>query len=237
MSTPLTIGIAACSAEGAALCYRTICSEASDQMGLHQHPEIVMHTPSLGSYVEALENNDIETVASLMVASAEKLEAAGADFVICPDNTIHSAIHLAAEASMIPWLNIAQVVSKHAKCRGMQRVGLLGTKWLVQSDVYTSSLLEVGISVVKPSESAINQVNEIIMNELVLNLQDKLSTHFLLDVIRDLKADGCDGAVLGCTELPIVLNDENACLPTLDSTRMLANEALAYSLGCSQGHQ
>ena len=229
MSRYLTIGIVACSSEGAALCYRTICQEASNHLGKYAHPEIIMHTPPLSEYVDALANEDLESVGKLMVHSANCLAAAGADFLICPDNTIHSAIHLAQKASALPWLDITEVVAKHAVQRDMRSVGLLGTKWLVESEVYPSTLRAFGISVVRPSNEEVHQVNEIIMNELVCDRVDARSTQRLLKILSAFADDGCDGVVLGCTELPIVLNDQNAKLPTLDSTRLLAREAVAFA--------
>ena len=91
---PKHIGIAACSAEGAALCFRTICLEGEALMGEHWHPEATMHVHPLGQYMEHLGRGDWPGVATLMLSSAEKLAAAGADFIICPDNTIHQAFDL-----------------------------------------------------------------------------------------------------------------------------------------------
>src|SRR6185437_13389128 len=90
--TALHIGIVACSAEGAALCYRTICVEGAELLGPHAHPEVSMHTHSLADYVRCLERGDMPGVGELMLASAEKLARIGADFLICPDNTIHQAL-------------------------------------------------------------------------------------------------------------------------------------------------
>ena len=103
MQTPGHIGIVACSAEGAALCYRTICQEAAALMGGHAHPEISLHSQSLAHYVECLDRNDWQGVADLMLASASKLAASGAEFLICPDNTIHQAMDLVMPRSSLPF--------------------------------------------------------------------------------------------------------------------------------------
>ena len=108
---PRHIGIVACSAEGAALCYRTICTEGGALLGGHAHPEVSIHTPSLGLYVACLERGDWDGVAALMLDSAQKLAAIGADFLICPDNTIHQAFALVEPRSPKPWLHIADVVA------------------------------------------------------------------------------------------------------------------------------
>jgi aspartate racemase len=123
----LHIGIVGCSAEGAALCYRTICAEASAELGAHAHPEVSMHTPSLARYVRCLEANDLHGVGELMLESARKLARSGADFLICPDNTIHQALPYVLDRSPKPWLHIAAVVAAEAAVRGYRHLGLLGT--------------------------------------------------------------------------------------------------------------
>ena len=146
------IGIVGCSAEGASLCYRTICEKGAQVLGPHGHPEVTMHTHSFAAYVECLNRNDWEGIAELMLDSARKLQRAGADFLICPDNTIHQAMSLVEPASPLRWLHIAEVVADEAVERVYQRVGLLGTKWLVQSEVYPEKLGMRGIGHVRPTD-------------------------------------------------------------------------------------
>lgn len=224
------IGIAACSAEGAALCYRTICVEGSALLGHYSHPEISMHTPSLSEYIACLSRNDIEGVGVLMLSSASKLAAAGAEFLICPDNTIHQAMAFVQPRSPLPWLHIAEVVAQEAKACSYRKVGILGTHWLVTSNVYPEKLDAHGLQWQRPSPYQQNRVGNIIMNELVHGECKPESTEYLVTVIRTLKEQGCDTVVLGCTELPLVLNDRNSPLPTLDSTRLLARAALRHAL-------
>jgi len=137
---PQHIGIAACSAEGAALCYRTICVEGAALFGPHAHPEVSMHTPSLADYMAHIYRDDWPRVAELMLASADKLKKAGADFLICPDNTIHQALPYVLPRSPLPWLHIAEVVAAEAAARGFRRIGVTGTRWLVDSEVYPEKL-------------------------------------------------------------------------------------------------
>jgi aspartate racemase len=228
---PLHIGIVACSSEGASLCYRTICAEAAALLGAHRHPEVSMHTPSLHRYVEALEAGDMQAVANLMLESADKLARSGADFLICPDNTIHQAFDLVAPRSPKPWLHIAQVVAAEAQRRGFRKLGITGTAWLVASDVYPCALRERGLAFVRPSEEERLEVGRLIMDELVNGVQTPQQVPYLQEVIARMRAQGCDAVVLGCTELPLVMNDGNSPLPTLDSTRLLARAALRRASG------
>jgi aspartate racemase len=228
---PLHIGIVACSAEGAALCYRTICAEGAQLLGPHRHPEVSMHTPSLHRYVECLEAGEPEGVAWLMLQSAEKLARMGADFLICPDNTIHQAFHLVQERSPLPWLHIADVVAQEAVRRGFRRLGITGTHWLVDSDVYPGRLQAHGLSFVRPRPEERDEVGRLIMDELVYGIQRPEQAAYLAGVIGRMKEQGCDAVVLGCTELPLILHDGNSPLPTLDSTRLLARAALRRATG------
>lgn len=226
------IGIVGCSAEGAALCYRTICAEGALRLGPHAHPEVSMHTPSLAEYVECLDRHDLDGVAALMLASAEKLARAGAHFLICPDNTIHAAFSRVAARSPLPWLHIADVVAAEAQRRGFRRVGVTGTRWLVQSDVYQQQLTGRGIQSERPPDAARDEMNRIIMDELVNGVIRPESVAVFRAAIEHFKTrQGCDAVVLGCTEIPLIIDDANSVLPTLDSTRLLARAALDRAVG------
>ncbi len=224
------IGIVACSAEGAALCYRTICQEGATLLGAHAHPEVSMHTPSFADYVACLDGGDWDGVGELMLASAQKLAAAGADFLVCPDNTIHRALAQIEPRSPLPWLHIAEVVATEAAERGFARLGLTGTKWLVDADVYPEKLAARGLACERPSEAERVEMNRIIMDELVKGLFRDEAIAFFQRLIERLRRAGCDAVVLGCTEIPLIVDDANAALPTLDSTRLLARAALQYAL-------
>jgi aspartate racemase len=224
------IGIVGCSSEGAALCYRTICAEGAALLGSHVHPEISMHTPSLSLYVDCLDRGDRQGVADLMLASAHKLAAIGADFLISPDNTIHQAMDLVLPHSPLPWLHIAEVVAKEASRRGFRRVGILGTRWLVDSDVYPEKLAERGLAFMRPNTDERDEINRIIMEELTYAISTPVGIARHQQVIERMKAEGCDAVALACTEIPLIMNDGNSPLPTLDSTRLLALAALRRAI-------
>ena len=226
MKPPQHIGIVACSAEGAALCYKTICIEGAQALGPHAHPEVSMHTPSLAEYIACLERNDMPGVASLMLASADKLARVGADFLICPDNTIHQAFPLVAPRSPLPWLHIAEVVAAEAVARGFKRLGITGTRWLVDSEVYPEKLKARGLAYLRPTAEERAETNRIIMDELVQTVFKPESVAYYQRVIQRMKNEGCDAVILGCTEIPLIMSDANSPLPTLDSTRLLARAAL-----------
>ncbi len=221
------IGIVGCSAEGAALCYKTICVEGAALLGPHAHPEVSMHTPSLADYVRCLDAGDVAGVGELMLASARKLQAAGADFLICPDNTIHQAFEYVAPRSPLPWLHIAEVAADEAVRRGFRRIGITGTRWLVDSEVYPSRFAARGLEYRRPNAQERDETGRVIMDELVNGIFSPEGVASFQRVIERMKVEeGCDAVVLGCTEIPLIISDANSALPTLDSTRLLARAAL-----------
>ena len=185
-----------------------------------------MHTYSLAQYMEPIYRGDWAAVAGLMLASAEKLASIGADFVICPDNTIHQALPHVESRSPLPWLHIADVVAAEAARRGFRRLGLTGTKYLVESDVYPERLAKRGLDYARPDAADREECNRIIFDELVNGVFTPESVGAFQRIIDSLKADRCDAVVLGCTEIPLIISDANSPLPTLDSTRLLARAAL-----------
>jgi aspartate racemase len=224
------IGIVACSAEGAALCYRTICTEGEEFMGRYAHPEVTMHTYPLSEYMKYVEADNWGGVASLMLASVKKLAKIGADFAICPDNTIHEAFNIIIEKSPIPWLHIAEEIAKEAKRQNYTCLGVLGTRSLMEGPVYSDTLIEMGIHFKIPEKEEREQINEIIFNELVYGNFYQKSREYFEEVIDKLKNEGCDAVVLGCTEIPLIVLPETSPLPTLDSTRLLARAALRKAI-------
>jgi aspartate racemase len=227
---PQHIGIVACSAEGAALCYRTICIEGARFLGPHDHPEVSMHTHSLGEYMKHIYRNDWLGVADLMLSSANKLASIGADILICPDNTIHQAFPYVAPRSPLPWLHIADVVAAHAVERGFRRIGITGTRWLVESEVYPEKFTARDLKYHRPNPAEREEINRIIMDELVYGVFKPNAVATFQEVLGRMKAEGCDAVVLGCTEIPLIMNDGNSPLPTLDSTRLLARAALRQAV-------
>jgi aspartate racemase len=227
----LHIGIVACSAEGAALCYRTICAEAPALMGRHRHPEISMHTHPLGEYMKRIERDGWSGVAELMLSSAEKLKKCGADFLICPDNTIHHAMAEVQKRSPLPWLHIVDEVATEAKARGMKRLGITGTRLTMEGTVYPEVLTKHGLEYRIPSALDRGKIDAIIFDELVNGIFKSEALGVFRHIIDRLKAEGCDGVVLGCTEIPLLVSPEASSLPTLDSTRILARAALQKAIG------
>jgi aspartate racemase len=180
--------------------------------------------------VDYIDRGDWPGVGELMLASAENLAKSGADFVICPDNTIHRALADIEARSPLPWLHIAQTVATEAVRRGFRRLGLTGTRWLVDSAIYPDQLAAHGLDCMRPDDAERDEINRIIMAELVYGIFKPGSVAAFQRIIGGMKDRGCDGVILGCTEIPLILSDANSPLPVLDSTRLLARAALRRAI-------
>ncbi len=224
------IGIVACSAEGAALCYQTICKEGSKLMGSHTHPEVSMHTHPLSEYMEYIYRDEWDGVTRIMLSSSEKLAAAGADFLICPDNTIHQVFQDVKKDSPLPWLHIAEEVAREAERNSFKKSAILGTKYLMTGSVYPHAYDKFQLAYVIPDKNIRERIDGIIFNELVYGEIKPDSKKYFLEQIRVLRDHGCDSVVLGCTEIPLIVLPGDSPLPILDSTRILARAALNFAL-------
>ena len=220
------VGIVAVSAEGAALCYRTLCAEGAELLGPHSHPEVSLHTFPLADYMVHANAGDWARAGELLLASAQKLAGAGAQLLVCPDNTLHQALDLVRARSPLPWLHIAEEVARAAHERGFKKVGVLGTKLLMEGPVYAAPFAGAGIEKVIPSGDDRAKIDAIIFDELVYGRFESVSRRFFGRVIRRLQKAGCDAVALSCTEIPLLVGEADSPLPVLDSTRTLARAAL-----------
>ena len=224
------IGIVACSYEGAALCYKTICNEGAQFLGKHAHPEVSLHTHPLSEYMKFIEAGDWNGVADLMISSADKLCKIGANVLICPDNTIHQSFPVVKKQITTPWLHIAEEVTIEACKNNFKKPGILGTKFLMEGPVYPEIFNKNNIRYEIPGEDQRSRINEIIFNELTYGIIKEGSKKYFLSVIDELRSKGCDSVVLGCTEIPLIVLPAESSLPVLDSTRILARSALKNAI-------
>lgn len=224
------IGIVACSTEGAALCYRTLCGEATTLMGEHMHPEVSMHTYPLAKYMIHIRSGNWEEIAKIMLSSVHKLADIGAEFAVCPDNTIHQAFDRVIKESPIPWLHIAETVAEEAKNYDFKMLGITGTKYLMTGPVYPEALKKSAVMCKIPDEDDREKIDAIIFRELVNGIFTEKSRKYFNEIAQKFKDRGCDAMVLGCTEIPLLMDPDDCPLPVLDSTRILARAALTEAL-------
>ncbi|GAB2952830.1 aspartate/glutamate racemase family protein [Nonomuraea fastidiosa] len=225
------LGILGHSAEGAALCFRTFCRLGEEALGEHEHPDVTLDCISFARCMPAYDRGDFDEIRATMEVSLDRLAEAGADFFVCPDNTVHQALERPGRDFPIPGLHIAHVVAGHAARAGYRRVALLGTRYTMDGPVYPAALGAHGIEAVVPDPGDRELVNEIIFSELVKGVFTDASRETYRKIIQTLAGRGCDAVALVCTEIPLLVTPESSPLPTLDSTRLLARAALDVAVG------
>jgi aspartate racemase len=225
------LGILAHSAEGAALCFLAFCQEGFRRLGPHDHPDVTLDCIALARSMPAWDDGDHGTIRATLSASVERLARAGADFFVCPDNTAHMALERPGAELALPGLHIAEVVADQAARDRRRRVGVLGTRYLMDGPVYPRALAGRGIAAELPGQDDRRLVDRIIFDELVNGVVTEASRQEYVRVIERLEARGCDAVALVCTEIPLLVTPDASPLPTLDSTRLLAHAAFDVAVG------
>jgi aspartate racemase len=225
------LGVLGHSAEGAALCFREFCQQAGGRLGEHEHPDVTLDCISFARCMPAYDSGDYASVREVMETSLSRLSAAGADFFVCPDNTVHLALEQPGTEFPMPGLHIAQVVADRAAADGRARVGVLGTRYTMDGPIYPRALAARAIGAQVPDEADRETVNAVIFDELVKGTITDESRREFVRIIERLAARGCDAVALVCTEIPLLVADDDSPLPVLDSTRLLAAAALEVAIG------
>jgi aspartate racemase len=228
------IGILAHSADGAALCFLEMVRESARRLGEHLHPEITLSILPMAPALDAYERNDLASVRAHLARTASRLAGAGCEFFVCPDNTAHIALEADGPALPLPGLHIAEIVARRAREDGRRCIGLLGTRWTMAGPVYSRAFARAGLALKTPGETDRAFVNDVIFRELTQGVIREESRAGYVRIIRDLQRDGCDAVALSCTEIPLLVTADVSPLPTLDSTRLLAREAVAVACGDSE---
>ena len=227
------IGILAHSADGSALCYLEMVRESARRLGPHRHPEITLSILPMDAALHAYERSDLAAVRTYLGRTVGRLADAGCDFFVCPDNTAHLALEQPGEPLPLPGLHIAEIVARHAESCGYRQVGLLGTKWTMEGPVYPAAFARHDIGQRTPTPEDRTLVDRVIFAELTQGRLEDRSRADFIRIIAGLRAVGCDAVALSCTEIPLLITPEVSPLPTLDSTRLLAREAVAYAIADS----
>lgn len=229
------IGIVACSAEGAALCYRAIARSAERYLGEYNHPTVSMHSIAMAEWMPAFNAGDYRKVGEFMLKTAKVVAEAGADFAICPDNSCHLSWEYFINRSPIPWLHIGEVVANEAQRNRWKKAGLLGTRFTMNAPMYRDAFRRHSIDVLPPAPDDQQIIDNVIWSELVHGNFPEKSRLLYNEVISRLSDKGCDSVILGCTEIPLLVRADDCPLPTLDSTRLLAHAAVEHALGIEKG--
>lgn len=225
------IGIVAHSYEGGALCFLTTCREGALSLGPHMHPKISLSAIPMGICMEAWEQDDYPTIGQRLLEGISEVAASGADFFVCPDNTAHLVLDEIITQAPIPGLHIAHVVCNEIVENGFKNVGLLGTKWTMTGSSYEKAFEKFSLNKITPDPSVQSKIDKAIFDELCQSEFKPDTVNYFLKAIDELKEQGAECVVLGCTEIPLIVTPENSSLPTMDSTRLLAKYAVRVAIG------
>ncbi len=228
------LGILGHSTEGAALCFRAFCQVGFAELGPHEHPDVTLDCITMARSMPLWDAGDHQAIRHILSESLHRLAAAGADFFVCPDNTAHLALEEEGDELPLPGLHIADVVADRAARDGRSRVGILGTRYLMDGPIYPRALSARGIAAELPCAEDRQLVNRIIFEELVNGAFTPAARLEYVRVIEELAARGCDAVALVCTEIPLLVTPAVSPLPTLDSTRLLARAAFDVAVGNRQ---
>jgi aspartate racemase len=225
------LGIAAHSVEGAALCLRTFCHAGSRILGAHDHPDVSLDCVAMARSMTAWDDGDFAAIRARLAASIARLAMIGCDFFVCPDNTAHLALEVEGDDLAIPGLHIAEVVAERARQDGRTRVGILGTRYTMDGHVYPAAFSRLHIAWELPGKTERDAINTIIFEELVNGVLTTEARREFTTIIEGLARRGCDAVALVCTEIPLLVTPDSSPIPTLDSTRLLAQAALEVAIG------
>jgi aspartate racemase len=203
----------------------------TERYGNYAYPEIIIYSVSFQPYVDWPASGRWDLIAQGLSEAAQKLQAAGADFIIIAANTMHLVIDQIRATVHIPVLSLLDAVSDAVLGRGLKTVGLLGTISTMEKGFYQEALARRGLNVLTPEPDERRYVSDVIYNELVAGKLRPEARARYAEIIQRLADHGAQGVILGCTEIPLLVSQADAGVPLFDTTRIHAEAALAYALG------
>jgi aspartate racemase len=210
--------------------YRHITRAYTERFGDYGYPEVIIYSVSFQRYVDWPNQDRWDLVAQGLSEAAQKLEAAGADFVVIATNTMHLVFDQVQASVTVPMLSLLDAVGDAVLARGIETVGLLGTRFTMERSFYQDALSRKGITVLVPNAQDREYVNAVIYDELVAGRVRDESRAGYVAIIRRLAEQGVEGIILGCTEIPLLIGEEDAGMPLFDTTVIHAEAALNYAL-------
>jgi len=226
-----TIGLlGGMSPESTVAYYEYITRTYTREFGDYGYPEILIYSVSFQAYVDWPEEGRWDLVAEGLSQAARALEVAGVDVILIATNTMHIVFDEVEASVNVPMLSLLDAVGDAIQEQGMQTVGLLGTAFTMEKTFYQEALLERGIDVLLPDAEDRKRVNDVIYDELVAGEILDASRDAFVRIMRDLVQRGAEGVILGCTEIPLLVSEEEAGVPLFDTTVIHADAALRYAV-------
>jgi len=227
-----TIGIlGGMSPESTVAYYEYITRTYTERFGDYAYPEILIYSVSFQSYVDWPGQDRWDLVTQGLGQAARALEVAGADVILVATNTMHLVFDEVEASVDVPMLSLLDAVGDAVEARRMKTVGLLGTAFTMEKQFYRDALAERGIAVLVPSPEDRERVNDVIYDELVAGDIRDVSREVFATIISEMAQRGAEGVILGCTEIPLLINEEEAGVSLFDTTTIHADAALRYAVG------
>ena len=226
-----TIGlIGGMSWESTVTYYKIINETVKERLGGLHSAKCILYSVDFQEIEECQANGNWEKSGEILGEAAYNLEKAGADFIVICTNTMHKVVNQIKEKISIPILHIAEMTAEKILEKGLKNIALLGTKYTMEQDFYKSKLIEKGINVIIPDKNDIEIINEVIYDELCLGTINSDSKKKFLEIVDKLRSKGAEGIILGCTEIGLLIKNEDTDVPLFDTAIIHAEQAAMYSI-------
>ena len=226
-----TIGlIGGMSWESTVTYYKIINETVKEKLGGLHSAKCILYSVDFQEIEECQANGNWEKSGEILGEAAYNLEKAGADFIVICTNTMHKVVNQIKEKISIPILHIAEMTAEKILEKGLKNIALLGTKYTMEQDFYKSKLIEKGINVIIPDKNDIETINEVIYDELCLGTINFNSKKKFLEIVDKLRSKGAEGIILGCTEIGLLIKNEDTDVPLFDTATIHAEQAAMYSI-------
>ena len=226
-----TIGlIGGMSWESTVTYYQIVNETVKRELGGLHPAKVLLYSVDFAEIEEYQTKGEWDKSAAVLAEAAQNLEKAGAGFIIICTNTMHKVAPVIQKKISIPIIHIAEATADALKENGIEKVGLLGTKYTMTQEFYKSKLIEAGIEVVIPDEAGVTVVNNIIYNELCLGIISEESRKKFVNIIKQLEKAGAQGVILGCTEIGLLIHQKDVEIPVFDTTQIHATKAALLAI-------
>ena len=226
-----TIGlIGGMSWESTVTYYKIINETIKEKLGGLHSAKCILYSVDFQEIEECQANGNWEKSGEILGEAANNLEKAGADFIVICTNTMHKVVNQIKEKISIPILHIAEMTAEKILEKGLKNIALLGTKYTMEQDFYKSKLIEKGINVIIPDKNDIEIINKVIYDELCLGTINSNSKKKFLEIVDKLRNKGAEGIILGCTEIGLLIKNEDTDVPLFDTAIIHAEQAAMYSI-------
>lgn len=210
--------------------YRFINEMVNEKLGGNEYATCIIHSLNHGEIKRNQDNNDWQATLRLLTAAADNMKAGGAEAIVLCANTMHIMADEVQQHVGLPVIHIAEATARAIRAKGLTKVGLLGTRFTMEKDFYKNKLAEAGITCAVPGEAARDFIHNSIISELAKGNFSEQTRAEYVKIMEQLVQEGCEGIILGCTEIPLLVHQEDCSVPVFDTTFIHSQAAVAFML-------